>query len=162
PAAEDAWIELSTEKGLSRWKALKGWELADSVELNAKESRKLTFTPGKGILVNGARGRAPDLVTQESFGDVEVHVEFLISKRSNSGVKSQAVYEIQITDSHGKKDKDLTGDDCGGIYPRAELLPRYRYLDKGIAPRVNAALPAGQWQTLDAVFLSPRFDTSGK
>jgi hypothetical protein len=56
----------------------------------------------------------------------------------------------------------LTGDDCGGIYPRAELLPKYRYLDAGVPPKVNASKPAGEWQTLEATFLAPRFDDEGK
>ncbi len=29
-------------------------------------------------------------------------------------------------------------------------------------PKVNAARPAGQWQTLDLIFKAPRFDQSGK
>ena len=52
--------------------------------------------------------------------------------------------------------------DCGGIYPRAELKPKYHYLDDGVPPRVNAARPAGDWQTLDVVFQAPRFDAAGK
>src|SRR5205807_1952612 len=88
------------------------------------------------------------------------HVEFLIAKGSNSGVKFQGLYEIQIVDSHGAK--KLTGDSCGGIYPRAELKPRYHHIDKGIAPRINAARPAGEWQTLHAIFLAPRLDAGGK
>jgi hypothetical protein len=75
-------------------------------------------------------------------------------------VKFQSLYEIQIADSYGKK--ELTGADCGGVYPRAKLLPRYQYLDKGVPPRVNAARPAGEWQTLHAIFLAPRFDREGK
>ena len=63
------------------------------------------------------------------------------------------MYEIQILDSAGKK--TLTGNDLGGIYPRAEAKPKYHYLDEGHAPRTNAALPAGQWQTLDVSFRPP-------
>ena len=48
------------------------------------------------VWVNGEKGRLPDLVTKESFADCEVHVEFLIAKNSNSGIKLHAVYEIQI------------------------------------------------------------------
>lgn len=161
-AEETAWLDLSAgEMALSHWKQPTGdWVLAESVELDAAKPRTLSFKPGVGILVNGAKGRARDLVTKESFGDVEAHVEFMIPKGSNSGVKMHAHYEIQIMDSHSKK--ELTGDDCGGIYPRAELLPKYRHLDKGTAPKVNAAKPAGDWQTLDIVFRAPRFDAEGK
>jgi hypothetical protein len=137
-----------------------GWMLADRVSLDRKNPRKLAARPGKGILVNSPKGSAPDLITKQHFGDVEVHVEFLIPKKSNSGVKFQGLYEIQIVDSHGAR--MLTGDSCGGVYPRAALKPKYHHLDKGIAPRTNAARPAGEWQTLDAVFLAPRFDADGK
>jgi hypothetical protein len=70
------------------------------------------------------------------------------------------LYEIQIFDSHGKK--ELTGSDCGGIYPRGEQQPKYHTIDKGVPPRVNAARPAGEWQTLDITFRAPRFDADGK
>ena len=70
------------------------------------------------------------------------------------------LYEIQILDSFGKK--ELTGDDCGGIYPRAEEQPKYHHIDKGTPPKVNACKPAGQWQSLDVIFKSPRFDADGK
>src|SRR5262249_44365876 len=110
--------------------------------------------------VNGPKGRARNLVTRQLYDDVEVHVEFLIAKGSNSGVKLMGLYEIQILDSHGKK--VLTGNDCGGIYPRAEEKPKYHHIDKGVPPRTNAARPAGQWQTLDIAFRAPRFDADGK
>jgi hypothetical protein len=97
----------------------------------------------------------------DQFGDIELHLEFLIPKGANSGVKFHGHYEIQIYDSFGKK-KQLTGEDCGGIYPRAESRPFYQHIDKGIPPRVNAARAPGQWQTLEAIFVAPRFDESGK
>ena len=137
-----------------------GWAFADSVQVDEKNPRKLTFVPGKGILINGTKGSAPDLVTRESFGDIELHVEFFIPKGSNSGVKFHAHYEIQICDSFGKQ--KVEGDDCGGIYPRAELKPKYMHIDKGIAPKVNACKAPGEWQTLDVTFLAPRFDADGK
>ena len=69
------------------------------------------------------------------------------------------LYEIQILDTYGSK--DLSGDSCGGIYPRAKEKPRYHHIDNGFPPRVNAARPAGQWQTLDITFRGPRFDKQG-
>ncbi|MGC1717950.1 MAG: hypothetical protein WA746_03090 [Isosphaeraceae bacterium] len=35
-------------------------------------------------------------------------------------------------------------------------------IDDGHAPKVNAARPAGERQTLDLVFKAPRFNQSGK
>lgn len=158
PAAERGWTDLTN---LAVWKGkTDGWVVAGGAKADPKNERRLVSEPGKGVLVNGPKGRAPDLVTRQSFGDVEVHLEFLIPKRSNSGVKLEGLYEIQIYDSHGKK--ALTGNDCGGVYPRAELKPAYHYLDKGIPPKTNAARPAGEWQTLDVIFLAPRFNSEGK
>ena len=81
-------------------------------------------------------------------------------KRSNSGAKLMGLYEIQILDSFGKK--KLSGDDCGGVYPRAEEEPRYHHIDDGVPPRVNACKPAGEWQTLDITFRAPRFQAGKK
>jgi hypothetical protein len=160
-AADAPWTDLLAGDSLAAFKGkTDGWAFADSVKLDEKNPRRLAFTPGKGVAVNGAKGNARDLVTKEEFGDAEVHIEFLIAKGSNSGVKFHGHYEIQILDSFGET--KLTGDDCGGIYPRAELKPKYHYLDEGVPPRVNASKPAGEWQTLEAVFRAPRFDAEGK
>jgi hypothetical protein len=160
-ADDPGWVELF-DPGLEAWKEPRGdWFFADGVAMDAKNPKRLTATPGKGsILVNGKTGRTRDLVTKQTFGDIEVHVEFLIPKGSNSGVKFEGLYEIQIFDSHGVK--KLKGSDCGGIYPRAEMLPKYHHIDEGFPPRTNAAKPAGEWQILDAIFLAPRFDAQGK
>jgi hypothetical protein len=159
--AEPAWTELVGEKAAPDvWKSkLKGWTVIDSVVLDEKNSKRLAVTKA---IVNGKTGRVADLVTKQEYGDHEIELEFLIAKRSNSGVKFHGLYEIQITDSHGKKDADLTGDDCGGVYPRAELTPKYRHLDKGVPPKKNAARPAGEWQKLTAIFVAARFDKNGK
>ena len=101
--------------------------------MDPKNPKRLTDKPGEGVLVNLPRGRAEDLFTKEKYQDVEVHVEFMIPKGSNSGVKLMGLYEIQILDSFGKK--QVSGDDCGGIYPRAEDKPNYHHIDEGTPPR---------------------------
>lgn len=158
PAEVNDWIDLTT---LEAWRDPdKLWTQAASIGVAADNPRRLTATSGKGILVNGKKGRARDLLSTRVFGDVDVHVEFFIPKGSNSGVKLQGLYEIQICDSWGVKEPK--GSDCGGIYPRAELRPSYRYLDKGVPPRVNACKKPAEWQTLDIVFQAPRFNADGK
>jgi hypothetical protein len=161
-AAEGGWIDLSTDsKAREGWEKLTDdWAVAGNAKLDPANARKLVAEPGEGVLVNTPKGRGPNLVTRQTFTDADVHVEFLIPKGSNSGVKMMGLYEIQIYDSYGKKDID--GADCGGIYPRAEEKPQYRHIDKGTAPRVNAAKPPGEWQTLDISFRAPRFDADGK
>ena len=162
PAGTDdgGWVHL-TAKGLDAWKApAADWVRAARVTLDPKDPKKLSAFPEGDILVNGPKGRTRDLVTKETFGDLEVQLDFLIARGSNSGVKLHGLYEIQILDSHGKK--DLTGDSCGGVYPRAEQKPKYHHIDKGVPPRTNAAKPAGEWQSLHIIFRAPRFDAAGK
>ncbi len=160
-AEDPGWISLIGDHELAAWREPTGaWLAAGDARLDPKDPSRLAAVAGGGVIINGQTGRTGNLLSKQSFGDVEAHFEFLIPRGSNSGVKLQGLYEIQIVDSHAAK--KLTGSDCGGIYPRAELLPRYHHLDDGYAPRVNAAKPAGQWQTLDLVFKAPRFDGSGK
>jgi hypothetical protein len=154
------WISLSGDDWQEKWQRPTGeWFMGGKVGLDSQHPRRLAAEPGKGVLVNGRTGRTENLISKEKFGDLEAHVEFLIPRRSNSGVKFEGLYEIQILDSWGVKTP--TADDCGGIYPRAEMEPTYHHIDKGVPPRVNAARPAGEWQTLDVVFQAPRFDAAG-
>jgi hypothetical protein len=164
PASADdrPWTELLAGDKLDAFTGkAETWVFAKGVSLDKANAKKFAIETGSGSLVNGEKGRASDLYTKEKFGDVELHIEFCIPKGSNSGIKFHGHYEIQITDSSGSK-KELTGDDCGGIYPRAELKPKYHHIDKGIAPKVNAAKPAGEWQELDVIFIAPRFGSYGK
>lgn len=158
--AVDGWIDL-TKDGLAAWKSPHGdWTTASAVRLEANDPRRFTWDTGVGILVNGRAGKTNNLVTCQDFGDVELHLEFAVPKGSNSGVKFAGVYEIQLFDSWGKK--EVTASDCGGIYPRAELEPRYHHIDKGIPPLCNACQPPGQWQTLYVAFQMPRFNSRGE
>ncbi len=149
------------DKGLDAFKTPHGeWTAVASVALDEKNPKKLVAKEGQGIYYNGPKGRTNNLFTKEKYGDLEVHLEFLVPKGSNSGIKFHGHYEIQIMDSFGLK--KLKGSDCGGVYPRAEAKPKYTYLDDGIPPKVNACKAPGEWQTLDIVFLAPRFDKDGK
>ena len=154
----DGWVELS---GLDAWKGKStGWEIVADAALNPKNPKGLVGTAGSGVVYNGPGGRAVNLISKQEFGDVEAHLEFVVPKGSNSGIKFEGVYEIQIFDSHDVKTP--TASHCGGVYPRAELLPRYHHIDEGYPPKVNACKPPGEWQALDVVFHAPKFDASGK
>lgn len=158
PADDQPPIDLSA---LEAWKAPQGqWVMVGDVQLAGDDSKRLTATPGTGVLWNGAKGRTDNLVSRDAFDDVALHLEFLVPKGSNSGVKFHGHYEIQIKDSWGIETP--TASDCGGIYPRAELKPKYHHIDEGFPPKTNAARRPGEWQTLEAVFRAPRFDTDGK
>jgi hypothetical protein len=105
----------------------------------------------EGVFVN--TGRGANLVTVEKFGDIELYLEFQVAPNSNSGVYLNGQYEVQIRDSFGVAEP--TFDDCGGIHKRA------REGFAGSAPLKNAARPAGDWQTFQIWFRTPRFDAGG-
>ncbi len=157
--SDNGWIVLSDD--LTAWQQTAGeWYVAGNARIDPKSDRHLVGKPGHGVLINGKDGRTKDLVTRRSWGDVEVRLEFMIPRHSNSGVKLEGVYEIQIVDTW--KVAKPKGYDCGGIYPRAELKPKYHHIDDGIAPLTNAAKQPGQWQTLEIIFRAPRFDAKNE
>ncbi len=135
------------------------WQGAGDVSLCKTNDHLFTIGEGKGIIVNGPLGKSVDLLTKEEFGDCEVHVEFCITKHSNSGVYLMGRYEVQIYDSFGVEKDKYPGIECGGIYPRYDSK-RHEY--EGHSPRVNASKPPGEWQTFDITFRAPRFDADGK
>ncbi len=157
----EGWVEL-TPGNLDAWRPPRGqWQFVEGVRLDAEHPRRLRGEgEGGDILLNGPIGRTGNLLTKQDFGDVELHVEFVVPKGSNSGVKLHGHYEIQIADSWGRDTPKAS--DCGGIYPRAELLPSYHHIDEGYPPKRNASKAPGEWQTLDIVFRAPRFDAGGK
>ena len=158
--ADTGWIDLLKPEMFQKVDAK--WVRTDSVALKGPAEDRLQPGPevkDGPVWVNGP-GRAADLITKEQFGDCELHVEFLIAKRANAGVKFQALYEIQMLDTYGKPAD--TGNSMGGIYPRATAKPKYHHIDKGTPPKVNAARPAGEWQTLDIIWAAPKFDATGK
>ena len=85
------------------------------------------------------RDKAPrhDINSKELVKDFKLHAEFRYPKDSNSGIYLRGRYEVQIDDAYG-----LPADDehIGGLYGL-------------ITPRVNAAKPAGEWQTMDIVLV---------
>jgi Domain of Unknown Function (DUF1080) len=158
---DGGWIDLIGDHGFERWRAPTGdWIEGGAARPDPQKPTKLKSEPGNGTLVNGVTGKTRNLVSARDFTDIEAHLEFMIPKGANSGIKFEGLYEIQIFDSFGIAKP--TASHCGGIYPRAELLPKYHYLDQGTPPRVNAAKPQGQWQSLDVVFRAPRFGPDGK
>jgi hypothetical protein len=162
----DGWVDLIGREGPTGIEEVgKNITLCGDVQTQPT-SRELTAMPGVGVVAALSTfdyGDNKNLLSKQEFGDCEMYLEFLIGKGSNSGVKLQQRYEIQLYDSHGK-DKP-SGTDCGGIYPHWVFRRTgggLDYIDQGVPPKANAAKPAGQWQTLHIVFSAPRFDDQGK
>lgn len=155
--SDTEWIDLLQPEGLTSFRQPTGdWSVVGNVSKNAKDEGLLVSEPGTGTVVNGTKGRTKHLLTKMEHGDVEVHVEFMVPVKSNSGIYFQGRYEIQILDSWGVK--ELKHSDCGGIYQRWKPGKGY----EGRSPRVNASRKPGEWQSFDIIFRAPRFDQNGK
>ncbi len=149
--------------GLTEWKQPVTWAIAGNLVGSTQEKKWKTIEAGKELLYNGPEGKAGNLVSQKEHGDVEIEVEFMIPKGSNSGIYLMGRYELQILDSYGKADSVLTYGDCGGIYERwDESKPEKEKGYEGTAPATNASSAPGAWQTFLIRFRAPRFDGEGK
>lgn len=159
---EDGWTPLLNGKDLSGWIGQDakphGWITVRGVrwERLLGPTRLSGRAEPSGTILNG-NGRVNNLVTEQSFGDIELYCEFLLAKGSNSGVYLQGLYEIQIFDSYGSWAPMKTSD-CGAVY--------HRWINErgvgGSAPRLNASRRPGDWQGFHIFFQAPRFDASGR
>jgi len=138
--------------------------MAESVSGSTTATKWKAFKAGNSILFNGENGKSTNIVSKSTHRDVELLVEFMIPKSSNSGIYFMERYEVQILDSYGKADDALSYGDCGGIYERwseEEEDPKKRGYE-GTAPNTNASKAPGAWQQLMIAFRAPRFDEAGK
>lgn len=142
--------------------AVKNWSIVGDVLFDRNGNAKSTKTsPGKSVLVNMPDDKNKDnLFSNFEHGDVELELEFMMAKGSNSGIYLQGRYELQLLDSWGVKNP--RAGDCGGIYERwDDSKPEGQKGYQGYAPRVNVSRAPGLWQHFNIVFQAPRFDASG-
>jgi len=145
----------------SAWRDPTGqWQVVGEAFMDPATEKMLSTKPGTGIIVNGPTGRSSNLLSKAEFGDIKAHVEFMVSKDSNSGVYFMGRYEIQVFDSW-QKQSEYAGIECGGIYQRWDESMDPKGFE-GHSPRVNTSLAPGQWQTFDVIFRAPRFDKTGR
>lgn len=102
-------------------KTLNGWHATGTNQWKAEN----------GILRSSTSGS--NLVSDRTFTDFKLHVEFRYPAESNSGVYLRGRYEIQVEDSYGKEPNSLY---FGGIYGF-------------IKPLEMVAKKAGEWQSYD-------------
>jgi hypothetical protein len=159
---EPGWTPLLNGKDLAGWHAQNGkpleWFTTAAVRWDRYGPTRLFGEPApSGSMMNSVQGKTSNIVTDQKFGDVELYLEFMVAKGSNSGVYLQGLYEVQVFDSYGAWER-MTSADCGGIYKR--------WIDGrgvgGSAPKVNASRRPGEWQSFQIWFRAPRFDASGK
>lgn len=149
-ASANPWLEI--------FKPQTGWQAATGIEA---EGKSLKLHPGdKSLVFTNATTpqKAGYLQTTKKYGDCTVETEFMVPKDSNSGIYLMGRYEVQILDSHGKK--EVGYGDMGGIYRRWDDNRDPKGFD-GVAPTANAAKPAGEWQKMTIKFRAPRLDADG-
>tara|TARA_R110001592_G_scaffold43707_1_gene141347 strand:+ start:114 stop:845 length:732 start_codon:yes stop_codon:yes gene_type:complete len=152
-------VDLFATGDLTQCRAPLGdWVMAGDVSLAPDDDKRLGWTEGNAVAVNGDKGKTDDLHSAAEHGDVQLHVEFAVAKGSNSGIYLMSRYEIQVLDSWGKT--ELKYSDCGGIYEQTgkDGAPSFG----GVAPKLNASKQPGEWQSFDITFRAPRFDDNGK
>jgi hypothetical protein len=106
-------------------KDLKGW--------HAEGENQWVVT--NGILTSPKSGS--NLVSDQSFTDFKLHVEFRYQKGSNSGIYLRGRYEVQIEDNKGK---DPASTLFGGIYGF-------------LVPSDMMAKDPGEWQSYDITLI---------
>ena len=137
-APSDA-IVLFDGKDLSKW-AQRG---------PAGESVDSKWPVRDGYFETGAK--TGSMFTRESFGDIQLHVEWAAPPvatgtsqgRGNSGIIIMGRYEVQVLDMYNNR----TYADGGA----ASLYGQW-------PPLVSAPRPPGEWQAYDIVFEAPKFE----
>ena len=84
-----------------------------------------------GILTSASAGA--NLVSDRTFHDFKLHVEFRYPREGNSGVYLRGRYEVQVEDSRGQ---GLSSEHLGGVYGF-------------LVPNEDAARNPGDWQSFD-------------
>ena len=136
----DGWITLFDGSNLDQWTMGpdRSWVIQDGVI-----SLKREF--------DGKEHNLDYLWTKQEYGDFILELEFKVPERANSGVylrtsdRKDPVYtglELQVTNSFGRPNLSRGGT-VGAIYDLK-------------APTVNAAKPAGEWNTYRVTCRGPQ------
>lgn len=136
----------------------KNWQIVGWVSSEMQKKHSFQTTAGQGVLVNLPQSGQGNLSTQLEHGDLELMLEVLLPKESQSGIFLQSRYEVQLADSWENEKLDFLN--CGAINQRFDGENKKGF--EGKAPRLNAAKASGLWQKVHLIFRAPRFDASGK
>jgi hypothetical protein len=109
-------IRLFNGKNLDGWKAM---------------GAENQWVAENGVLKSSKSGA--NLVSEKTFTDFKLHIEFRYPKGSNSGIYLRGRYEVQVMDSKGQEPQK---DYFGGVYGF-------------VKPTEMVAKDAGEWQTYD-------------
>ncbi len=156
---------------LSAFKApASNWRIAGNARADLVKANTLTADKGTGVLVNvpvppkngqTQYGQQFNLLTNLEHGDIDLELDYMMAKGSNSGVYLQGRYEIQLFDSWDVKSPRVV--DNGSIYERwDEKRPDGQKGYEGQPARQNASRAPGLWQHLKISFQASRFNAQGQ
>jgi hypothetical protein len=93
------------------------WHIAGDAHADITKNHVLNYSVGVGVLVNLPDSAAhKDLFTNFKHGDVDIELDCMMAKGSNSGIYLQGRYELQLLDSWGVLNPKSV--DMGGLYER--------------------------------------------
>ncbi len=148
---------------LSAFKPVDGnWKLVEDVFFDPLKNKKPQIDKGSGVLLNIPSDSEKDnLFTNLEHGDIELELDYMIAKGSNSGVYLQGRYEVQIFDSWVKANPNFS--DAGGIYQRWNTsLEAGKKGFEGHSPLVSVSKAPGLWQHYRIIFQAPKFNAQGQ
>jgi hypothetical protein len=133
PAPDLSKVKFGEPVKLFNGQNLEGWRLTEPKADNG-------WSVKDGVLTNNPvqiQGQPPkhygNVRTEREFEDFNLKLDVNVPKGGNSGIYLRGIYEVQVSDSFGRK---LDPHNMGGIYSRT-------------TPTEAAEKPAGEWQTMD-------------
>jgi hypothetical protein len=138
PAPDLSKVKFGPPMELFNGTNLDGWEPVEPKAFNG-------WHADQGLLVNTQKreaGQPPrsfaNLRTVAEFEDFSLHAETRVPTNGNSGIYIRGRDEVQIFDSYGKP---VDAHNMGAIYSR-------------ICPTAAAEKPAGEWQTVEILYVA--------
>ncbi len=128
---DEGFVPMFNGKDLSGWQTTGNWLVL--------EDGTVTLEPRPGEW--GWQRYADYLATTRKYADFVIDLEFKYNEKGNSGVflrigdlenHVESGFEVQIIDTYGKPNDELTHHDAGGVI-------------RTQAPTHNAIKPAGEW-----------------
>ena len=131
--------------------------LFDGASLDAWQPQATPWPIAGGAMTSTPRAQGEGenfLISKESFGDVQLHLEFRSpnppsgdsQNRGNSGIWFMERYEVQVLDAY--QNPTYADGTVGALYGWKP-------------PLVNPSRPPGEWQSYDIVFERPHFGSDG-
>ncbi|MFP5081727.1 DUF1080 domain-containing protein [Pedobacter sp. JCM 36344] len=140
----------------------KNWEIVGKVYADLNIVNEFTVVKGEGILVNRVdkMKSGSDLNFALQHGDIDMEMDYMMSRGASSGIFLQGRYEVKLSDSWGIINPKSS--DNGGVYERwDDSKPEGQKAYEGHAPRQNVSRAPGLWQHIKVSFQAPRFDDKG-